>query len=145
MVMAMNSSDNPHSSRQFSKGLKAKKITTWRFVGHENVSALFSKQSEVCWICGFRLRSSQLQTATFDDIAAIAFRRLTARKLTFKTGCPGALSSRVHRRPYGDAVAIASCRYSRQLFLYFLSLPRGHGSLRPKASAKRQRLAVWIC
>ena len=82
MVMAMKSSHNPHSSRQFIKGLKAKRITTWRFVGHENVSALLSKQSEVCWTCGYRLRSSQLQTAAFDDKAKFQESELAALKPT---------------------------------------------------------------
>ena len=50
------------AARQILRGrreqrLVAKRMTTRRFVGHENVSALLSKRREVCWInCGIERR-----------------------------------------------------------------------------------------
>ena len=50
------------AARQILRGrreqrLEAKRMTTRRFVGQENVSALLSKRSEVCWInCGIERR-----------------------------------------------------------------------------------------
>ena len=50
------------AARQILRGrqqqrLEAKRMTTRRFVSHENVSALLSKQSEVSWInCGIERR-----------------------------------------------------------------------------------------
>ena len=50
------------AARQILRGrqeqrLEAKRMTTRRFVSHENVSALLSRQSEACWInCGIERR-----------------------------------------------------------------------------------------
>ena len=50
------------AARQILRGrqeqrLEAKRMTTRRFVSDENVSALLSKRSEVCWInCGIERR-----------------------------------------------------------------------------------------